>query len=76
MKRSNSKRLRPEEVVAKLRQAERALARDTPSPRSLGVSEVMLHRWRAECGLVDRDAVKQQVDLAKENVRLKHLGSV
>ena len=51
MKRSKGKRHRPEEVVAKLRQADEALAKGTPIAevaRSLGVSEVTLHRWRAE----------------------------
>ena len=76
MKRSNRKRHRPEEVVAKLRQADEALAKGTPIAevaRSLGVSEVTLHRWRAEYGAVDRDAVKRLKDLEKENARLKKL---
>ena len=76
MKRSNRKRHRPEEVVAKLRQADEALAKGTPLAevaRSLGVSEVTLHRWRAEYGVVDRDAVKRLKDLEKENARLKRL---
>ena len=77
MKRStNRKRHRPEEVVAKLRQADEALAKGTPIAevaRSLGVSEVTLHRWRAEYGAVDRDAVKRLKDLEKENARLKRL---
>ena len=45
--RSNRKRHRPEEVVATLRQADEALAKGTPIAevaRSLGVSEVTLHR--------------------------------
>ena len=75
MKRStNRKRPRPEEVVAKLRQADEALAKGTPIAevaRSLGVSEVTLHRWRAEYGAVDRDAVKRLKDLEKENARLR-----
>jgi putative transposase len=37
------------------------------------VSEVTLHRWRAEYGAVDRDAVKRLKDLEKENARLKRL---
>jgi transposase-like protein len=76
MKRSNRKRHRPEEVVAKLRQADEALAKGTPLAevaRSLGVSEVTLHRWGAEYGAVDRDAVKRLKDLEKENARLKRL---
>ena len=31
------------------------------------------HRWRAECGAVDRDAVRRLKDLEKENARLKRL---
>jgi putative transposase len=76
MKRSNRKHPRPEEVVAKLRQADEVLAKGTPLTevaRSLGVSEVTLHRWRAEYGAVDRDAVKRLKDLEKENARLKRL---
>ena len=49
MKRSNRKRHRPEEVVAKLRRADEAVANGTPLTevaRSLGVSEVTLDRWR------------------------------
>ena len=41
--------------------------------RSLGVSEVTLHRWRAEYGAVDRDAVRRMKELEKENARLKRL---
>jgi len=76
VKRSNRKWHRPEEVVAKLRQADEALAKGTPIAevaRSLGVSEVTLHRWRAEYGAVDRDAVRRMKELEKENARLKRL---
>jgi len=31
------------------------------------------HRWRAEYGAVDRDAVRRLKDLEKENARLKRL---
>ena len=74
--RSNRKRHRPEEVVAKLRQSDEALAKGSPiaeAARSLGVSEVTLHRWRAEYGAVDRDAVRRMKELEKENARLKRL---
>ncbi len=58
MKGSNRKRHRPGEVVAKLRRADEALAKGVPIAevaRSLGVSAVTLHPWRAEYGAVDRD---------------------
>lgn len=76
MKGSNRKRHRPEEVVAKLRQADEALAKGVPIAevaRSLGVSAVTVHRWRAEYGAVDRDAVRRLKELEKENARLKRL---
>jgi len=76
MKRLNRKWHRREEVVAKLRQADEALAKGTPIAevaRSLGVSEVTLHRWRAEYGAVDRDAVRRMKELEKENARMKRL---
>lgn len=76
MKGSNRKRHRPEEVVAKLRQADEALAKGVPIAevaRSLGVSAVTLNRWRAEYGAVDRDAVRRLKELEKENARLKRL---
>jgi transposase-like protein len=73
---TSRKRHRPEEVVAKLRQADESLAKGVPIAElahSLGVSEVTLHRWRAEYGAVDRDAVRQLKELEKENSRLKRL---
>jgi putative transposase len=76
LKRSNRRRHRPEEVVATLRQADEALAKGTPIAevaRSLGVSEVTLHRWLAEYGAMDRDAVRRMKELEKENPRLKRL---
>ena len=53
-----------------------AQAKGTPIAeveRSLGISEVTLHRWRAEYGAVDRDAVRRMKELEKENARLKRL---
>jgi putative transposase len=35
------------------------------------VSEVTLHRWRAEYGAVDRDAVRRMKELEKEHARLR-----
>jgi putative transposase len=60
-------------VVAKLRQADEALAQGkliAEVARSLGVSE---HRWRAEYGAMDRDSVRRMKELEKENGRLKRL---
>jgi transposase-like protein len=63
---TNRKRHRPEEVVAKLRQADEALAKGVAIAevvRSLGVSAVTLHRWRTECGAADRDPVRRLKEL-------------
>jgi putative transposase len=65
-------------VVAKLRQADEALAKGTPIAevaRPLGVSEVTLHRWRAEYGAMDRDGVRRMKEFEKENARLKRLAA-
>lgn len=62
--------------MAKLRQADEALAAGksiAEVARSLGVSPVTLHRWRAEYGAMDRDAVRRLKELEKENARLKRL---
>ena len=68
--RLNRKRHRPEEAVAKLRQADEALAKGTQIAEvahSLGVSGVTLYRWRAEYGAVDRDAVRRMKELERGN---------
>ena len=70
------KRYRPEEIVAKLRETDEALAqRKTPEDvaKSLGVSLMTLHRWRTEYGSTDRDAVKRLKELERENGRVKRL---
>jgi hypothetical protein len=69
MKRFSGRRQRPKEVVAKLRQAGEALsegAQITEVENSMGVSEVILHRWRARFHAVDRDAVRLISGLTKE----------
>ena len=70
------KRYRPEEIVAKLRETDEALAqRKTPEDvaKSLGVSLMTLHPWRTEYGSTDRDAVKRLKELERENGRVKRL---
>jgi len=70
------KRHRPEEVVAKLREADEALSQGKTLEdvaKSLGVSLMTLHRWRTEYGSTDRDAVKRLRELERENGRLKRL---
>ena len=70
------KRHRPEEIMAKLREADEALSQEKTLEdvaKSLGVSLMILHRWRSEYGSTDRDAVKRLKELKCENGRLKGL---
>ena len=70
------KRHRPEEIVAKLREADEALSQGKTLEdvaKSLSVSLITLHRWRTEYGSTDRDAVKRLKELERENGRLKRL---
>ena len=77
MKRAmTGKRHRPDEVVAKLREADEALSQGKTLEdvaKSLGVSLMTLHRWRTLYGSTDRDAVKRLKELERENGRLKRL---
>ncbi len=76
MSSSNSKRKRhtPEQVIAKLREAEAMLASGKAIAQvcqHLEVSEVTYHRWKAQFGGMKSDAVKRLKDLEEENRRLK-----
>ncbi len=56
------KRHEPEEIVAKLRQADVAVAQGVPlaeAIRGIGVSEVTCHRWRNEYGGLKFDQVNR-----------------
>jgi transposase-like protein len=64
----------PEEVVAKLRQAEVLIAGGksvADTVWALGVSEATYHRWRAEYGGLKLDAVKRLKELERENAGLR-----
>ena len=69
-----TKRHKPEEIVAKLRQVEvltgqgRSIAE---AARSIGVSEQTYFRWRAEYGSMKADQVRRLKDLETENTRLR-----
>jgi transposase-like protein len=76
MSSANSKRKRhtPEQVIAKLREAEAMLASGKTVAQvcqALEVSEVTYHRWKAQFGGMKSDAVKRLKDLEEENRRLK-----
>lgn len=70
------KRHTPEQIVAKLREAEVDLGRGlsiSAVSKKLGVSEQTYHRWKAAYGGMKGDSLKRLKDLEQENRRLKKL---
>ena len=64
----------PEQVIRKLREADRMLAEGAEVPavaKALEVSEQTFHRWRAQFGGMKADDVKRLKELERENARLK-----
>ena len=66
----------PEQIVRKLREADRMLAEGIEVPevcKTLEVSEATYHRWRAQYGGMKADDVKRLKELERENTQLKRL---
>ncbi len=66
----------PEQVVRKLREADRMLAEGKSIPevtKALEVSENTFHRWRAQYGGMKADDVKRLKELERENSSLKRI---
>jgi putative transposase len=66
----------PEQVIRKLREAERMLGEGRTIPevaKALEVSEQTFHRWRNEYGGMKADDVKRLRELERENGRLKRI---
>ena len=66
----------PEQVIRKLRQAERMLGEGKTIPevaKELEVSENTFHRWRAQYGGMKGNDVKRLKELERENTRLKRI---
>jgi transposase-like protein len=66
----------PEQVVRKLREADRLLGEGkdlAEVARQLEVSEQTLHRWRAQYGGMKADDVRRLKELEVENSRLKRI---
>ena len=64
----------PEQVIRKLREAERMLGEGEGIPevaKALGVSEQTFHRWRNQYGVMKAQDVKRLKELERENQRLK-----
>jgi transposase len=66
----------PEQIVRKLREADRLLAEGQDVPevaKTLEVSEATYHRWRVQYGGLKADDVKRLKELETENARLKRI---
>jgi putative transposase len=64
----------PEQIIAKLREAEAELNGGTPIAavcQKLGVSEQTFHRWRNQYGGMKSAAARRLKELEEENRRLK-----
>ncbi len=74
--RIGSKRHTAEQIIAKLREAEVALAKGQPLVdvvRKLEIAEQTYYRWRKEYGGLRVEQAKRLKELEKENARLKRL---
>lgn len=70
------KRHTPEEIIRKLREAERLKAEGATIAQicqQLGTSEQTFYRWRSQFGGMKADDMKELKRLAEENRRLKKL---
>ena len=68
------KRFRPEDVIAKLREADVLLGqgkRVAEVVKALGVSEVTYYRWRQEYGGMSAPQARRLKELERENARLR-----
>src|SRR5476651_223770 len=68
------KKHKPEEIVAKLRQADVLISQGQDIAdviRQIGVSEVTYYRWRQEYGGLKTEQVKRLKELETENTRLR-----
>jgi putative transposase len=66
----------PEQVVRKLREADKLLGEGFELPdvlKELEVSEATYHRWRAQYGGMKADDVKRLKELENENTQLKRI---
>ena len=68
------KRYRPEEIIAKLREAEVLIGQGkkvSEVATTIGVSEVTYYRWRKEYGGLKVSQARRLRELERENTRLR-----
>jgi len=66
----------PEQVIRKLREAERLIGEGRTIPeaaKELGISEQTYHRWRNQYGGMKANDAKRLKELERENARLKRI---
>ena len=66
----------PEQIIRKLREAERMLGEGKTIPeaaKELGISEQTYHRWRNQYGGMKADDAKRLKELERENSTLKRI---
>ena len=71
-----AKRHTPNQVIAKLREAERMLGEGRKVPevaKALEISENTFHRWRNQYGGMKADDIKELKELRRENATLKRI---
>ena len=71
-----AKRYSAEQIVAKLREAEKLQAQGLTIPQSckkLGISDQTFYRWRIKYGALKEDEAQRLKALEQENSRLKRI---
>jgi putative transposase len=71
-----AKRYGAEQIVARLREAEKLLAQGLTIPQScerLGISDQTFYRWRIKYGALKEDEAQRLKALEQENSRLKKI---
>jgi putative transposase len=71
-----AKRYSPEQIVAKLREAEKLQGQGLTIPQSckkLGISDQTFYRWRQKYGALKEDEAHRLKALEAENARLKRI---
>jgi putative transposase len=66
----------PEQVIRKLREADRLLGEGVQVPevaKQLEVSEQTLHRWRLQYGGLKAEDARRLKELERENAKLKRI---
>jgi putative transposase len=70
------RRRTPEQIIRKLREAERMLGEGKTIPeaaKELGISEQTYHRWRNQYGGMKANDAKRLKELERENEQLKRI---